>query len=315
MANRYRKGINAAALVLAISAFLASCAGRPQPIPEDTLASLGAGAFIYVKAELPVSRPLIDGILPLMSGDKTIPNSPYQFITADQHQINEALDRCDQIRGALWLDGVDQRWRLAADGRFPSFWASIAFFFDPSWRKGGVNPRQYWRFKNGPALAFIDDSSVLISDSEPFALSAGPALIGSMSDEYTSADLWLWLPDAEEFAGKLLGPVSQLIRLPIKEFSALFNEASNLWRPVVIARFASEREAKAFAALFRIVSRNIDVSGLDDNPGLLVLLKNASLSIQSERIIFELEPMEEERVASLIQGFMPSFLKKADNGN
>ena len=312
-------------LFLFIGIFFTSCATAPKvSLPEGVeveaespeLHILPAGGRAYIWIDAAESRPLLD-VLSIggMSGK-------------DMARI---LDSTETAVAAVFPEGGERRFYLAATGKFPVFAANVSMTFNRNWKKQkSPNGSSYWYSKgDGVALA-LGSNLALVSNIDPntaFTSEIPPPGFAEFRRGFALAG---WLPNPSEIVDSVIASMGVPLQIPAED---LFFGASRLspntaasddnptddnptdtelWEPVFKIRTASASQARSLLVLFSVarlfVQRGLIGQGAGGSPSMspqeaAALLFANTPEQEDDFLILRTAPLDAARIALLFRMF------------
>jgi hypothetical protein len=302
-----------------------SCATAPKvSVPDEVegmadvreLYMLPAGGRAYVWIDTAEARPLLD-VLSIggLSGK-------------DMARI---LDSTESAVAAVFPEGGERRFFLAATGSFPVFAANVSMTFSRDWKKlKSPNGSSYWYSKgDGIALA-LGSNLALVSNIDPFAAFTSetpPPGFAEFRRDYALAG---WLPNPSETVDSVIASMGVPLQIPAED---LFFGASRLspntaaadgnladvnptdtelWEPVFKIRTASASQARSLLVLFSVarlfVQRGLIAQGGGSSSSMspqeaAALLFANTPEQEEDFLILRTASLDAERIALLFQMF------------
>jgi len=247
-----------------------SCASAPKvSIPEDVegaaevreLYILPAGGKAYIWIDTAEARPLLD-VLSIggLSGK-------------DMARI---IDSTETAVAAVFPEGEDRRFFLAATGKFPVFAANFSMTFSRDWKKQkSPNGSSYWYSKSDGIALALGSNLALVSNIDPFAAFTAEIPPPGFVEFRRDFALAGWMPNPSETVDSVISSMGVPLQIPAED---LFFGASRLspnpasmgaapadvnpmdanptdtelWAPVFKIRTPSASHARSLLALFSV---------------------------------------------------------------
>jgi hypothetical protein len=222
---------------------LASCASAPKT-PAGSggkFASLDPGAIVYLWADIPGARPILD---------------KSQFAGFDGKRTADILDRTSAAAAAIYPPETGKRFMVAARGRYPSFWAGMSFSFSASWKKRrSATGGRYWYSARENLSVFLNARGALVSDGDPFPRGDGPEVPPALEDMSAGAVFAGWIPDAAEPLKRFTAKLDLPIEIPADQLIFALYPAPEEGRYQAALRLEtpSATEAQALAAMISML--------------------------------------------------------------
>ncbi|MDR1802735.1 MAG: hypothetical protein LBQ94_03940 [Treponema sp.] len=306
-----------------------SCASAPKvSIPEDVegaaevreLYMLPAGGKAYIWIDTAEARPLID-VLSIggLSGK-------------DMARI---IDSTETAVAAMFPEGEDRSFFLAATGKFPVFAANFSMTFSRDWKKQkSPNGSSYWYSKSDGIALALGSNLALVSNIDPFAAFTAEIPPPGFAEFRRDFALAGWMPNPSETVDSVIASMGVPLQIPAE---GLFFGASRLspnpastdnptddnpmddnspdtelWAPVFKIRTPSASHARSLLALFSVarlfIQRGLISPGAGSSsfmsPQEAAALLFANTPEQDDDfLIIRTAPIEAASVALLFQMF------------
>jgi hypothetical protein len=255
--------------ILFLGLVFISCATAPKvPLPKDVegmadamaespeLYMLPAGGRAYIWIDTVEARPFLDVLSIGGLSDK------------DMARI---LDSTETAVAAVFPEGHDRRFFLAATGSFPVFAANISMTFNKNWkRQKSADGSKYWFSRSDGIALALGSKLALVSNIDPFANFTSEIPPPGFAEFRRDFALAGWMPDPSGTVGKVIASMGVPLQIPAEDFffgaSRLSpNLASTdedqpganpldteLWAPVFKIRTPSASQARSLLALFSV---------------------------------------------------------------
>ena len=312
-------------LFFLVGVLFISCATAPKvSLPADVegiadvreLYMLPAGGKAYIWIDTAEARPLLD-VLSIggLSGK-------------DMARI---LDSTESAVAAVFPEGGERRFFLAATGSFPVFAANVSMTFNRNWKKQkSPNGSSYWYSKgDGVALA-LGSNLALVSNIDPntaFTSEIPPPGFAEFRRGFALAG---WLPNPSEIVDSVIASMGVPLQIPAED---LFFGASRLspntaasddnptddnptdtelWEPVFKIRTASASQARSLLVLFSVarlfVQRGLIGQSAGGSPSMspqeaAALLFANTPEQEEDFLILRTASLDAARIALLFQMF------------
>ena len=251
-----------------IGIFFASCASAPKvSIPDGVEGAAGvmaeslelymlpAGGKAYIWIDTAEARPLLD-VLSIggLSGK-------------DMARI---IDSTETAVAAVFPEGEDRRFFLAATGKFPVFAANFSMTFSRDWKKQkSPNGSSYWYSKSDGIALALGSNLALVSNIDPYADFISETPPPGFVEFRRDFALAGWLPNPSGTVDSVIASMGVPLQIPAE---GLFFGASRLspnpastdippdenptdtelWAPVFKIRTPSANHARSLLALFSV---------------------------------------------------------------
>ena len=224
-----------------------SCATAPRapaPVAEEIppeLSILPAGGSLYLWADTVQSRPLLD----ILSFDG--------FSGRDAAMM---LDRTGTAAAAVFPEGHDRRFFLAATGRYPRHRANFSFAFSRGWRRQrGAGGQTFWYSRNSNLAISLGPNLSLVSNTDPFDVFERETPPQTFAEFRQGKALAGWLVNPSEPINGFLETMGLPIQIPAEDFffgavRSPRNDSAAPWELVFRIRAPSPAEAGSLIALF-----------------------------------------------------------------
>ena len=282
--------------------------------PELYMLPAGGRAYIWIDAV--EARPLLD-VLSIggLSGK-------------DMARI---LDSTETAVAAVFPEGEDRRFFLAATGKFPVFAANVSMTFNRNWKKQkSPNGSSYWYSKgDGIALA-LGSNLALVSNIDPFAAFTSETPPPGFAKFRRGFALAGWLPNPSETVDSVIASMGVPLQIPAEDLffgaSRLSHNAAatdedltddnptdtELWDPVFKIRTPSASQARSLLVLFSVarlfVQRGLIAQGTGGSSSMspqeaAALLFANTPEQEEDYLILRTASLDAERIALLFQMF------------
>lgn len=250
-------------IIIFLAVLLASCATAPKAsFPKEDgnleLSLLPAGGKIYLWADVPQSRPLLDVLsFEGMSGrdaarilDSTASAAATVF-ESDHSQV-----------------GQGRRFFLAATGDYPRFRANFSLAFSKGWKKlKGSGGNRYWYSKNDNIALALGSELALVSDSDPWGIFLGEVPVEIPPQPFMEFRRGMalagWIPSPSGPINGFLDSLGIPIQIPAESFffgaarlpgsvpgNAPENANAGPWELVLRIKVPSASHARSLVSLF-----------------------------------------------------------------
>lgn len=263
MNNRTRRRggapLPAPLLLIAVLA-LASCASAPKTPAGSggAFASLDAGAAVYLWADIPAARPILD---------------KSQFAGFDGRRSADLLDRTSAAAAAIYPPETGRRFMAAAWGRYPSFWAGMSFAFSPSWkRRRSASGGRYWYSARENLGVYLSARGALVSDGDPFPQGRGPEIPPALEGMREGAVFAGWIPDAAEPLKRFTAKLDLPIEIPADQliFALYPAPEEGSYQAALRLETPSATEARALGSMIGMIRLFLPLLDSDaGSPGAL----------------------------------------------
>ena len=237
---------------------LFSC--RTNPVtPEINLLESGflplePGASVYIVANITQARPILEHV---------------KISFSNNNQFRQMLDKTHSAVAAIYLPGNEQRFQLAAWGRYPVSSANMAFGFNKNWKKQrSAKPgATYWYSAQNRLSVALDQKEALVSaasGSSPIdplaALPSQTKVPDGFAEFARGAILSCWLNSPASLINQKLGEMRISLEIPAEQiFVSLFPAAESevaggerLYTATVQIEVSNAIQARALASILTI---------------------------------------------------------------
>jgi hypothetical protein len=305
MASENRKNINKVVQKLQllnksnnfwlILLLLISC--RSAPITSDTIfeemkyVPLDKDAFAYIFTDIKASRSIVD-ILPVPQ--------------LKSWQAKLVLENSDMAAAALFQSESGKHFQVVGWGRYPSLRASLALFFDVSWKKQRLTTGSYWYSAAQKMSVVVNPKQVFAlawhdSHSNPVTAVPGVRIPDGFTQFMHGAALSCWMESPGLLLNQILNNEGLSIGLPAEQlFLNLYPKDGNQYEALIRLRFENAAQARmiagvmALANIFSPDQKSILTSIFFANPPVL---NGRSLDIKTA-------VLSEREIALLLQMFL-----------
>ena len=285
--------------------FLFSCATGPKvSVPEGVegmaespeLYALPAGGKTYIWIDTVEARPFLDAL----------------SIGGLSHKdMARILDSTETAVAALFPDGHERRFFLAAIGSFPVFAANLSMTFSKDWKRlKSADGNKYWYSQNNGIALALGSNLALVSNVDPnadFTSETPPPGFIEFRRDYALAG---WMLNPSETVAGVIASMGVPLQIPAED---LFFGASRLpsnpdptddnltdtelWEPVFKIRTPSASNARSLLALFSVARFFIQQGLINQGAGV-----GASSPQEAAALLFANTPRQEEDFLILRMG-------------
>ncbi len=246
----FRKSIGkipvALLLLLIATGFFSSCATAPPIRPvENWFSVLPDGGDVYFYVNNRNVNELVESVLK----DGGLWDSDIKFI----------LSKTDKIYGVLFLREEPERssFSVVTLGQYPKFFMDLNLSFNKNWKKRGRG-NWYW-FNEKKEMGFVIPSDYIIAISkdkmEELLTDLKAAKFRTyppdLSRDMDKSDIFVFFPSFSE--AKSLRRYTEKIKIPVSDMWVSLRKNSNGYITGIVFVFSSEKHAKLFAFVFRLV--------------------------------------------------------------
>ena len=288
--------------------FLASCATAPRASlsrghADYELSQLPAGARAYIWADVERGRPLLETI---------------SFIDLSGRNMTQILDRTGTAAAAIFPEGQDRRFFVAASGNYPGLSANFSLTVNSAWKKQrSVTGNSYWYSQADNIALALGSNLALVSDTDPFEEFRKVNIPRGFSEFRRGMVLAGWLPNPSRQVNNVLATFAIPIHIPAEDFFfgvARVPADSDPWELVFRIRTASTEQAVALLSLFSMarffVQRAVVQQGAASagafpiSPQEIAAMLFAKAPEQNEEFLtLRTGPLDEDRIALLFVMF------------
>jgi len=201
-------------------ALLLSCRTAPPVIPEAedeaVFIPLEPGGFAYVFIDVENARPIIDTL-------------SFRGMDTSDRQFQRILDSTQSAMAAVFMSQDEEspgtRFRLVAQGRYPSGRARIAMRCSRHWRgrRSQASGDRYWYSPTARLSVTMNRREAKVSTSlcetpvDPFYFGSGTLVPDGFNEFRRGAVVSCWLEDPRTFINQLLREMNLNIVLPAEQ--------------------------------------------------------------------------------------------------
>jgi len=233
-------------LAVLAAVLLMSCASAPRmPAPADNeppeLFLLPAGGSVYLWADAAEARPLLEAVAPLDSSGRS---------------LAMMLDRTNTAAVAVFEEGQDRRFFLAAAGRYPRRRANFALSAVRGWEmRRGFDRKIYWRADDSDITLALGRNLALVSNLDPFDNDDRETPPHTFAEFRRGMAVAGWVNDSSPRVNTLMETLGIPIQIPAEDLffgAARAPAAANGldWDLAFRIRTPSETHARSLLALF-----------------------------------------------------------------
>ncbi|MCL2763551.1 MAG: hypothetical protein FWD36_10205 [Treponema sp.] len=270
---------------------LLSCASAPQisdvVVAETEFVPLDQGAVVYLFADVPKARPILNDLA---------------FIDMNDKQIQQILDRTQSATAAIYVPSGEKteaeppdlrRYQLVAWGNYPASAAKMAFGSNKGWKKrrSSVSGQQYWYAEKSSLSIAILPRQIRVSaaignnpgtSTDPFSDISGTVIPEGFNTFRRGAILACWVDTPAPLINQQLAKTGIPLEFPAEQlFVSLFPASAQenadseyLYDAFLRVQVSSDAQARALTTLFTIARGFISPNALDANPLLAILFAN-----------------------------------------
>jgi hypothetical protein len=299
-------------LIFLVGLFFFSCATAlktPDPFQgEAAFLPLEPGASVYLLADVPACRPVLDRLA-----------GRYM----DQKQSQEILSRTRTAAAAFYPQGNERRFQAAAWGKYPGFRGNLALAAGKDWKKS--------RSKTGGGYyhSAREGLSVALTASRAFAAGAGP---GNRADPFTEGEgaeipegfaefrrgaaLALWSSEPGSPVNNFLAAAGLPLQIPAEQlFVSLFPyeregegaavKTAARYEALVRIRTPAASQARAIFTLINMAMTTAPGGTAERVPALVDLLFANPPVLDGRDITFKTAAMDAETMTALFTWSVP----------
>ena len=252
-------------IVLFFLIFFFSCASGPKvSLPDEVngitegleLYVLPAGGRAYIWIDTVEARPFLDA---------------FSVGGLSDRDMARILDSTESAVAAVFPEGHERRFFLAATGSFPLFSANLSLTFNRNWkRQKSPNGSSYWYSQNDGIALALGSNLALVSNIDPYTGLTSETPPPGFLEFRQGFALAGWMPNPSESVGNVITSMGVPLQIPAEDFffaasrlapntaSADFNPSDDnptdaeLWEPVFKIRTPSVSHARSLLALFSV---------------------------------------------------------------
>jgi hypothetical protein len=228
-------------------------------------------------------------------------------------QSAQILDATTAAAAAVYPQGESRRYLLAAQGRYPKGRANFSFTLSRDWKKAvSQKGKKYWRSKRQGISVFIDASSALVSDGDPYSLRGGVLAPQGYAELRQGAVIAGWLENAGPLINGVLASMEIPIQIPADQILfGIYPSQALTYGGTLRLETPSASQARALVTMISMMRLFADQAGapeLEGAPGLVMELLLANPPVQDgSSLIITTNPMTAERIALLFTMFSVYF--------
>jgi hypothetical protein len=252
---------------------------------------LDKDAFAYIFTDVKAARAIVD-ILPVPQ--------------LKSWQAKIVLENSDVAAAALFQKESGRRFQVTGYGNYPSMRASLALFFNSSWKRQRSITGSYWSSSAQKMSVVINTKQVYAlawhdKHDNPVPVSPGVKMPEGFTMFMHGAVLSCWMESPGVLLNQVLSNEGLSINLPTDQlFLNLYPKDTNKYEVLLRMRFENAAQARTIAALFTLANsfstnkQSIMTSIFLANPPVL---NGRYLDIQSALL-------SEKEIALLLQMFL-----------
>jgi len=237
-----------------------SCASGPKvALPEGVdgmdggreIYMLPTGGRAYIWINTVEARPLLDA---------------FSIGGLSNKDMARILDSTETAVAAVFPEGGERRFFLAATGSFPVFTANLSMTFSKNWkRQKSPSGSKYWYSQSDGIALSLGSNLVLVSNIDPnadFTPEIPPPGFVEFRRDFAFAG---WMPNPSGTVDSIIATMGVPLQIPAEDFffgashlSLMRTSAddgpmdSGLWAPVFKIRTPSASHARSLLALFTV---------------------------------------------------------------
>jgi hypothetical protein len=272
---------------------LISC--QSTPITSDTIfekmeyVPLDDNGFAYIFTNVKEARPILD-ILPVQQ--------------LKNWQANLILENTEMAAAALFSKESGRRFQVAGWGNYPSFRASIALFFNTTWKRQRTAKGAYWSSAVQKLSVVINPKQVFAvawhdTHINPVPVSPGVRMPEGFTQFMQGAALSCWMDSPALILNQILANEGIPVNLPAEQlFLNLNPKDGNQYEVLIRLRFFNAAQARtiagvlALANVFSVNQKSLMASLFFANPPVLngryIDIKTALLSEKEITLLLQM---------------------------
>jgi hypothetical protein len=279
--------------LLGIALMVASCASSPktQVLPEaEPFAAFPSGALVYLYVDTVKARPILDAL-------------PLERMGGNQKAVAAALDKTSSAVAAWYPPGAPRHFLVAAQGRYPSFRASLSFALSPAWKKRrSESGASYWYSAQDKISVFLGPQHAFISDGDPLPVPEAsfpqrPEAFASFAEDAVLAG---WLTEGGMFLNQCLSSLKIPLQVPAEQVLFCLQQSEGHYQGMIRIETPSVTQAKAVVGLFSLA--RLFMANLDTKEGVGVFFTHAPVQ-DGASLNLQTGPLDAQGVALLFSMF------------
>ena len=259
-------------LLCVLFVLFVSCAATPSPGKyyadrKDEFAYLAPGGDLYINADLPEARSIINSIS-FESGTGSMTGE----------QMSDFLDMTDSMTLAVYSGGSAYSFLIAARGRYPSGRGGIFFSASKDWeKKKSVSGIEYWYSGKSQLSMSLDAKEMYVSNADPFVPAPGVESPASLAALKKGSCLSGWMEKPEAALNSIISGLGLPIKIPAERIVfAVYQYADNKDEPyqaALLLETSSASQAAALVQIFTMGRAMIANAEFSSRPDLASLVK------------------------------------------
>jgi len=314
-------------LVFLLLMLLASCRTAPPLMPrveeEEVFIPMEPGGVAYIFIDVENSRHILDGL-------------SFRGLDTGDRQFRRILDSTGSAMAAVYASGEGEpagtRFRLAAQGRYPSGRARMAMRCSRHWRgrRSQTSGGRYWYSTEAMISIAMGRNAAFVSTSlcgapvDPFYSGPGTLVPEGFDRFRAGAIVSSWMDNPGAFINQRLADMHIPLEIPAEQlFVILFpvpRKPSPEENPAgaqgyaahVRVRVASELQARGFATVLALARALFSPPPAGDPPAggsaataiAAILFANPTVA-EGRYLHIRTDPMEASEISLLIGSFLP----------
>jgi hypothetical protein len=294
MASKDSKNIIRLGLIL----FLLTCC-HSTPIVSDTIfekmeyVPLDKDAFAYVLVDVKAARPIVD-ILPVPQ--------------LKNWQAKLVLDNSDMAAAALFKKESGRYFQVTGWGNYPSMRASLALFFNSSWKRQRSTTGSYWASPAQKMSVVINPKQIFALawhdvHSNPVPASGGVKMPDGFTQFMRGASLSCWMESPGALLDQILNDEGIPVKLPADQlFFNLYPKGKNQYEALIRLRFENAVQARAMAGILSLAN---NFSSNQNQKSIMASIFFANPPVISGRSLdIKTAVLSEEAISLLLKMFL-----------
>jgi hypothetical protein len=206
---------------------------------------LDKDAFAYVFTDVKAARPIVD-ILPVPQ--------------LKSWQAKLVLENSDMAAAALFQKESGRHFQVAGWGNYPSMRASLALFFNSSWKRQRSTTGSYWSSAVQKISVVINPKQVVAlawhdTHGNPVPASGGVRMPDGFTQFMHGAVLSCWMESPGSMLDQILNNEGIPVKLPADQlFLNLYPKNGNQYEVLIRLRFENIAQARTIAAVLALAN-------------------------------------------------------------
>ena len=293
---------------------LLSCRTAPPMMPpahdEEVFIPMEPGGFAYIFIDVINARPILDTI-------------SFRGLDTGDRQFRRILDSTQSATAAVFMPGEGEgaltRFRLAAQGSYPSGRARFAMRCSRHWRgrRSPATGDRYWHSSEGMISVSMNRRQALVSTTfddgapvDPFYVGPGTLVPAGFDRFRAGAVVSSWLGDPGAFLNQRLRDMHIPIEIPAEQFFVgLFPAAESQYVANIRIQVENDVQAGGFARVLSALSAARSMFAPAEDGTLATMMASVLLANPTEArdryLYIKTDTMNAEDVSLLFNMFSP----------